>query len=379
MRYFILFLTMCVVIFSGCGDDTPPVPGVAVVNLVSEDTNDCGYSVDPCSKTFHLEFYDTASAGEYWYWVKIVGNRDTAISKPVKLPNYPGPVEITGTANYFQFSNVVPDSCDIKVCSSVNAEDAGKLATRGCQAYDYRVEVPVFDNDCFQNCCTDQNLDKGWYYASAKQNTNDIVGVKAQILSRYGKLCGECAGSTDYTHQVVFVNISNEDGALIFAQTGYLMERLSGSTDWSFGVYAEIDGDTYEIEIDSIYRLPFEGSWHSYEVKLDYPDGVFKNYWDGDMWWDWNPQTVWNSKMGTSAQWTGEVYGRETDMAGTSQYPCSLNVCRSLIYGSGYQSPNFITDPNVRIGGTDLNEWGIDALGQELLKIWDKNVLPICK
>jgi hypothetical protein len=315
---------------------------------------------------------------DLYYWPEFYGPYGTYMGKWVKMINTGGALSMKATANYFCFSYA--DSSQLLIGSSFTVEDAvRKKATRPHGEYQGLVYIPAFDPDCFRCCCTDSSLDLGWYYAAAKLDTNDVVGVFAHIKTRYGELCGECANSTKHSHHAVFVNFSNEVSSKKWGQTGYIQRRLSGSTIANRGRYAEIKGDYHDIKIDSVSQVPLEGEWHVYEVRLDPATGVIGYSYDYALWHTFPAQTFWLNNKGTSAQWTAEIYGYETDMGAGSNAPCSLNVCKYMSDGGAYQDADFFSTPNFQIGSSDLSKWGIEVLTQTTLKIWDKEQLPVCK
>ena len=141
--------------------------------------------------------------------------------------------------------------------------------------------------------------------------------------------------------------------------------------------HREIKGDFYDIKIDSLDKIPYEGTWHHYEVLLNTGTGVFTTNYDYSTWHVWDPHNYWLNKYGNNAQWTAEVYPEETDMGSGASAPCSLRVAEYRIYGS-YSYADFVTNPNMSVGSTDFSEWGISR-DQTTLVIWDKQLLPIYK
>lgn len=375
MRYFVLLLTIWAVVFVGCSGDPPPVSGVKSVSLVSQDTNNCGFGVDPCSKTFTLDFTDEG-LGEWWFWVEVAGKDDTAVCRPVRLQNDLQTLQINGTVNYFQFSNTSDaDSCRIKICSSVNAEDAGKRPTRGCQAYDSLVGVPAFDEECATCCCSNSD---SRYWAFAAKDADEVIGVKCYLTTEYGLLCGEGCNSADSAFSGAWIGIMEEYGnsATPFFQAGYIRVRNywdHPSETERFYVEFRLKNDNTSIFLSSGSDPPSPGSLHEYEMRIEQTlrDFSFRVD-DFEVLGFQYPSGGWESETGQWAVWSGEIQGFETDMPGYSSAPCVFSSCKmKLDDGQGYRTVSF-THPPDKIGSSDTEEWHMEYnAGASSFRIWD--------
>src|SRR6185503_18511158 len=87
-------------------------------------------------------------------------------------------------------------------------------STAGC--------TPCTDTVTVKVCtCTPKSAGGRWY-ANAKKSVSKLIGVKAKIKTRYGKICCEDEGcSTETGYHVVYINVSNTSGSVKWAQTGY--------------------------------------------------------------------------------------------------------------------------------------------------------------
>lgn len=211
--------------------------------------------------------------------------------------------------------------------------------------------------------CTSMNR-----YASATKVVANLNAAKAKIKTRYGKLCCEKEGcGTSHALHCTYVNISNESGAVKWAQSGYGRERNAGSAAIAADQYAEINGDGYRI---IKVPAPAEGSVHEYKIELDPATGKWSFYFDGTRW-----QTLadpfWNGKRGTSVQWTGEIHNKEDDMSGTAGNKCNFTECQYRVRGPlVYQDAGFSAgDPH----SDDNSEWGAERVSNTAINIWDKN------
>jgi hypothetical protein len=282
------------------------------------------------------------------------------------------------TANYFGFSYA--DSCELLIGSSFTVEDAiRKKSTRRHGQYQGFVYIPDFDPDCFRYCCSDSSVSDGWYWVSGKRVDSNIIAAKSYIKSTYGNVCGYCVPVSEHTHTCAYVNISHEfsDDESMYAQTGFIMRRRHGDYHTTFGRYAELRGVTNPgIVIDSMYHGSFEGVYRTYELRLDKATGGWTFYDNGLEWFPWPDQPEWVNETGNSVQWSGEIYGRETDMPGTANNPCTLDVCFYKRYAEVQWEEAGFFNPGIEIGGSDLSEWYINPLSQSTVEIYDKKPLP---
>src|SRR5262249_25026921 len=84
----------------------------------------------------------------------------------------------------------------------------------------------------------------GRKYSYARKSLANLIGGKAKIKTRYGKLCCEIEGrSTDAAFHAVYTNVSNETGATKWAQVGFSRRRNAGSTAIIQYRKAEVQGN----------------------------------------------------------------------------------------------------------------------------------------
>lgn len=208
----------------------------------------------------------------------------------------------------------------------------------------------------------------GNHYAYAMKTVAHLNGAKARIKTRYGKLCCEAEGcGTAHALHCTYVNISNESGAVRWAQTGYGRERNAGSAAIAEDRYAEMQGNVYQI---IKVPAPAEGTVHEYKIQLNPANGRWSFYFDGTRWRS-IADPFWVGKRGTTVQWTGEIHNLEDDMSGTAADKCSFTDCQYRVRGplvyhdAGFTAGDVHTDDNAR--------WGAQRVSGTAINIWDKN------
>jgi hypothetical protein len=208
------------------------------------------------------------------------------------------------------------------------------------------------------------------YAHAGPKSVANLIGVRAKIKTRYGKLCCE-PDSTETAYHVVYANISNSSGSLTWAQSGFGRERNAGSTAIKTYRYAEMNGSTYKVNYDT-GNAPAEGSLHTYQCDLDKANGKWTFSFDGTAWQTF-ADNGWKNTMGTDAQWTGEIYNKEDDMPGTASDKCSFTECQYCTDGNAYQDAGLVAGD---VSSDDAGEWGAEWVSATAINIWDKKPLP---
>ena len=203
-----------------------------------------------------------------------------------------------------------------------------------------------------------------------------MIGIKADILTKYGTLCNE-GFSTDYAGSFVFVNVARSEPiskyGQAWAQTGYCFWRSEGSSTKYYSTYAEVcNGDTANWDFYTIYDP--ELTIHTYECKLDVSTGVWHFHKD-------NVEEFVNSSFiqipaywaGTTAiraHWQAEIHNQEDDMVGTYSSRCIISNCQ-YDNGTGYIHCEYV--PSDLVDSDNRNEWQIERLDSNVIEIWDVN------
>mgnify|MGYP000851767455 FL=1 len=207
----------------------------------------------------------------------------------------------------------------------------------------------------------------GRKYAYAYKSVSEVIGVKAKIKTRYGKLCCESKSGTDSAYHVVYANVSNSSGSLIWAQTGFGRERNEGSTSISSYRYAEMKGSTYKVNYDKS-AAPSEGSTHIYQCDLDSASGTWTFFFDGKEWQKFADPS-WKGQVGQSVQWTGEIFNKQDDMPGTAADKCSVAECQYRQTKKDYTDADLVAGD---VKSDDAAEWGSEWVSKTAFNIWDK-------
>lgn len=322
---------------SGTGSGTAPGAPVGTCNctvtLSPKDVKICGKD-----KTKDVTANGTPGGGTYSF-----KSSDTAVAT------------VTGSGNKGTIKGVKQGTATITVTYNV----------AGCS--------PCTDTATVKVCTCTPKSGGGRYYAYAgPKNVAKLIGVKAKIKTRYGKVCCEDEGcSTDSAYHVVYANISNNAGDLRWAQTGWGRERSPGSASIKKYRYAEMKGDAYKVNYDTA-NAPAEGSTHEYKCELDSSTGKWTFSYDGTAWENYT-DNFWKGKMGTDVQWTGEIFNKEDDMPGTSGDKCNFTECQYCVDGKAFQDAKLVA---ADINSDDSSEWGAEHVSGTAFNIWDKKPLP---
>ena len=202
----------------------------------------------------------------------------------------------------------------------------------------------------------------------------DLIGVKAKIKTRYGKLCCEDEECSDKdAFHVVYVNISNTSGGFIWAQTGWGRERNAGSKSIKKYRYAEMKGTTGSPASNNYDtgKAPADGSTYEYRVDLDVASGKWDFSFDGSA-WEHFTGNGWKNTKGTDVQWTGEIFNKEDDMPGTSGDKCNFTECQYRVDGAAYVDAGFTA---ADVTSSDSSEWGSERVNDTAFNIWDQKPL----
>ena len=181
-----------------------------------------------------------------------------------------------------------------------------------------------------------------------------------------------CSETADTTISCAFADVSYEfQGGQYWAQSGFFRERPGAYSGYNRGRYFEIQGYGYRQQMDSILRVPAEGSEHNYRIEMNLYTGTWEAAYDDTVWFVWANDPFWQNTPGNSIQWTGEIYGYETDMPGTYTSPCTIKACSLKTTSSVfYQSAGIRSDS---LFGSNFSEWQIQYMSPTQVNIWDVN------
>ncbi len=206
------------------------------------------------------------------------------------------------------------------------------------------------------------------FYSFAQKLVASLTGVKANIKTKYGKLCCEDLNCTDVAMKCTYVNISNGGK---WAQMGYRRIRNAGSSTANNFLYTEMNGSVYKVK-DDAGAAPAEGSNHEYRVELDSTNGTWNFLVDGSS-TNTFQDNDWKTMLGAVAHWPGEIVNREDDMSGTASDKCNFTGCQyktgiGSYVNAGLAAGDLRTD--------DATEWANELVSGTAFNIWDKKPNP---
>jgi Bacterial Ig-like domain (group 2) len=210
----------------------------------------------------------------------------------------------------------------------------------------------------------------GRKYAHADKRAANLIAGRTRIKTRWGKLCCEGCGTTDAV-AAAYVNISNSSSGVKWAQVGYSRRRNPGSTSVIQYRKAEIQGNGYNITMDTA-NAPAEGSVHEWKCELDKTTGQWTYYDNGTAFSPFS-DPYWTTALGTVVQWVGEIFNKEDDMPGTASDKCNFTDCQYQVDGGAYVDAGF-TARNLTTD--DASEWGVELVSTTAINIWDKKPNP---
>lgn len=207
--------------------------------------------------------------------------------------------------------------------------------------------------------------------ATKKPGGTGLEGGSTKITTRDVKL--QCQpDSTFLTHSVAYVTVNK---STMWAQAGYVTERVSGSKTILKGRYFEVRAgrkkeDYYYKRGDAVGT----GS-HAYKVDLDGATGKWTATYDGDTWEGSSfTNDGWKNVTGDNIQYSGEIYVTQTDMVGTAANKCEFTECQYRLKGGMYVDAGLVAGD---LKSTDQKEWDYEYVNGTSFKIWD--VKPIAK
>ncbi len=252
-----------------------------------------------------------------------------------------------------------------------------KASVKGVKPGRTKIKVTYSVSGC---TCTDEiearvcTCTSGFFYAFAGKRTDNIVGVRAKIKTRWGKLCCEDEGcNREHAGYAAYANVSNQSGGLTWAQTGYVKQRDEGSTTAAEFRYAEMQGFLYHVTFDPA-NAPAEGSVHLYQCVLDGSRAKWTFTEDGVDWQTF-ADYKWANTTGNAISYSGELHNKENDMPGTEPDKCEFTECQFL---EKRGDPTEETTPSEVLSNFDFDESTakpehqaqIDAVAETVAESW---------
>ena len=362
-------------ILNACSNDTSEADGSTNVEYDEGSEKD-----DCCGVIYDESVNGLAPSGGTYLWLALeYQGRIVAYGDPVFVEGaYDTTLQVSSaylaglpSGTFFRRVYSTPDPHDIGVAAnSVIARDA-------LPQY-----IEMESKDQCSACCT-RTLRR--YAAWAIKDIDSLTGVSAEIMTFWGRLCPDYTKEAQTCAWVGFQNDLPPAKKTNFVQMGYIKKRWAdGSVDSS--VYIELVGRNtqwdyrFEYAADDNFEgmhvdPPSHGQLHKYRVVIDANGGGCLRFsFDGmairDLAASW-----WRDRTSRHASWRGEIDGRETDMPGTVEEPCTFEDCEYLTNDGVWHWAHFDDDDwiDVTPQWSDPDQWGIwHDPGGNTIKIWDE-------
>lgn len=377
MRALLSMVFLGIIVLVGCEESDKSVVQADLrgAQVVASSVDGC--SAGACYVTLTITIDDTVSG--YDYWARAIYGRDTATGNRQSDTVITGDRTIYLTIPYFSnFDQYTTPSIDIYRCGSkCRPGRTGGSYTSGKITVPFDMSTVTnfygYATDCVIYCCTDSTEHAGWYHVGCGGIVFDAITASAKIETRWGKLCGESTNSSEYAHRGAHLNLSNS-GRNIFAQMGYLRYRYGGEIDSAF--YVEIQGNNYDRHYGSefivpIYGAPAEGREVTYRIEVDTTSGNWSYFIDGGL-VDQFGDFAWVNTFADELSVVGEIYGRESDIPGTTANPCEFSSYLVQFNTGQWAWPQF---DSTHVRNPDTLEWSTH-LAAASFSIWDKRLQP---
>lgn len=363
MKQMILFvICMSQVLFSGCGEEEVQEGGP--FGIVEDVVAEC------CGKTYLVSAVIDETQGGRFFYLGLIDADYLSLAvqgEPVFVPDgVYSEISLSLTVSYFD--NLYPGTYYLRIFGTDYFEDVGVLAKSAVAGYLDTIQVSSYTDSVCLDCCT-----SGRKYVRFQKRVQDIIGINADILIRYGVLCGIQGISEDAPFGKVFTSVNKIDiqtsYGVSWAQIGYGYERFAGSSTTYDYVYAEIsDGD--EVNQAFVFNSVPEYFSYVFQCSLNTNTGRWSFKIDSDRVFDDDTAlqilSYWRGSHGTHAYWAGEILNREDDMAGTVSQRCVISDCQ---YDTGMGFRPTQVDNYDKVVSDNPAEWGIDRPDSDVVRI----------
>ena len=343
--------------------------------------------------------YTSSRSDTALYWLALVPYWGT---EPVVVGDTALPLDTASTYNYRSIAMPISAAHNVNCNQAYNfyayrcyrLSDVGDVSKADVcgKTPNTRYLTPTdFGINCATECCTE-----GPKYCEFQHQVDNVVAVKASILTQYGRLCG-WSSNPDSTSDVgaasfVYCGIAKEeDGQTYWAQVGYGIFRPAGRIYVWPSFYCEASTDSepaqwYAYQDPNLVAdSPLVNEWHSYACDLDETIGKWHFFIDGvavPLDPDYIPNSsIWENP-GEICSWAGEISHLESDMPGTSNDPVVLDSLAYMLQGDNYFRNALYDLQTDRWGSDDPYQWGFqwDTISSTgivtQIRIWDRTPLP---
>ncbi len=192
----------------------------------------------------------------------------------------------------------------------------------------------------------------GHKYAYASKTMLSVDGVKADIKTCYGKLCGEPA-ATDQASAVAYVCLIKSNQ--YWGQTGYGRGRGGvGTNNVTSYRYAEVSGSQYLVKYDT-FNAPING-FHGYKAELSPITNRWLFSFDGKPWNQFMDGTA--TPMAIRCSGPPKYVMRRTTCL-DALHPCEYVSCEYRTNRVFYINAGFV---NADMNSNNTIEWGIGCM-----------------
>ena len=376
--WLILLMGFCLILALDC--DKKPSSGSGISGNLKYFQFSSKWSICVgCSERYEFECIDNSQGGQNYYWLGMLDKNGILVAYG-DAKAYSPPTTIKGRLAVGYFSHLPTASYQFHIFACTTASEAGDMS----KAYDLTSGLVKNVNMNFNSDLTCQQDECCHYierqYVQAQRHINYIVGVSADILTRYGKPCNY---STSYENafNTVYCGISDTSGRNS-GQIGFGYERnynfFGKDTAVQFwynetlydGIRANYDLCT----LDSAGKTPVtpqESFIYSYKCELDPSNGIWY-YIIIDAFGSVDtvntyPDARFNMTCKV-ATWAGEIYNYEDDMAGTFYDRCEISGLKYKTSGGNYQNFQIATADSF---SSDPNHWMFNKVNDTAFEIWD--------
>ena len=213
--------------------------------------------------------------------------------------------------------------------------------------------------------------DNGRRYSKGVVDTADLIATRANIKTRYAKLCCEGTSNTSWAFSTAWTGVTRPGATTMWAQMGYTRMRTVGGTAINTYRYWETFGTVRNFRFEPAVA-PADNSVHNYCVELDKATGRWTFQVDGTF-WDSLTDADWVGKTGTRADYVGEIMNLTDDMSGIATNKCTYRNCHKKSSGGSWVDAGLTTG---NVSSSDPAEWGATRISASGMDIWDKNPNP---
>jgi len=388
---FVLFLSIIIMLITGCSEDKEPTTSKGIDNVVIDNViyENCSQNNGICMFYCTISFDDNSDSDDmdWYYWIGLDGgNYYYVYRKGGYLRRTFGRMGMPLKVLYYE--GIKSGYYDIKIYKTREYNIYDRYAEGGMATYTIPKKLDFSCYDCcYQNCVSED-----YNYAGVAYVNNDfsILAASCSIVTCYGNLAGY-TGNNNAAHSAAFASVVVDTTAFNshddkWALTGYTIMRVQNSTNIFKCRLSEMYVNDYDkdLYLDTLHQPPPAiGSINNYRLELDTSNGQWRHYFNDVKFRTTNPSDFWRDNSANVAWWEGEILNFEDDMPGTNNEPCIFSdlKIKSTLMPMMYNYINLFDTMNCEYRYSNKSQWMIDTLCgnrylleyQTSFKIWDVN------